>query len=110
MFARNQTNYNNPFQRVGITHNELEILSQLMKPFFSYLNILAILDFVYIIVLVFNSDNYHTSTFIEKLFPRNDINHIKDVAYQEFYRKHVYQIQLHLTPLCICFRGRRVDS
>ena len=50
MFARNQTNYNNPFQRVGITHNELEILSQLMKPFFSYLNILAILDFVYIIV------------------------------------------------------------
>ena len=105
MFARNQTNYNNPFQRVGITHNELEILSQLMKPFFSYLNILAILDFVYIIVLVFNS-----SIFIEKLFPKNYIIHIKDVAYQEFYRKHVYQIQLHLTPLCICFRGRRVDS
>ena len=50
MFARNQTNYNNPFQRVGITHNELEILTQLMTPFYSYLNILAILDFVYIIV------------------------------------------------------------
>ena len=55
MFARNQKNYNNPFERVGITHNELEILSQLMKPFFSYLNILAILDFVYIIVLVSRS-------------------------------------------------------
>ena len=47
MFARNQKNYNNPFQRVGITHNELEILSQLMTPFFSYLNILAILDWYF---------------------------------------------------------------
>ena len=48
MFARNQKNYNNPFERVGITHNELEILTQLMTPFFSHLNILAILFFYFV--------------------------------------------------------------